>query len=195
MKEKIRTAFEAALAVLFLASSILGYYKDVSHMWEYCFISGIAVGAVFLVSVVRYLTKKKRLPVWAYLACAADVVLILIATLTMGLNLEGAFWFIHIINPALLLAYWLIFCDSSNLKRTRVTAALIFPLCYIIVSFVRLKLTGECAFPANAILNWNPQWLALPISAAVLAVILLVAFALYFLNRLFHKKHAVKKAD
>lgn len=44
---KIRKYIDLALSVLFISTAILGYYKDVSHMSEYCFISGILVGIIF----------------------------------------------------------------------------------------------------------------------------------------------------
>lgn len=47
---KIRKYIELVLSILFIISVILGYYKDVSHMSEYCFISGILVGVIFFVS-------------------------------------------------------------------------------------------------------------------------------------------------
>ncbi len=54
---KIRKYVDLALSILFILSVILGYYKDFSHMSEYCFISGLLVGIIFFIS---YLYQQKR---------------------------------------------------------------------------------------------------------------------------------------
>ena len=44
---KIRKYIDLTLSILFVLSVISGYYKDISHMSEYCFISGLLVGITF----------------------------------------------------------------------------------------------------------------------------------------------------
>ncbi len=188
-KSKAKSIAELVLGILFITMSVLGYYKEPVHMWEYCFLSGITTGLVFIVSFFLGVLKGKAFPDWVFLACATDIMIILIATAAVGLNLEGAFWFIHIIDPILLLAFWLIFCDGRKInKLLHYGAILLFLLVYIAVSFVRLKITGQCAFPANMILNWTPQIISLPIIVGLSVLFTALGVALVFLNRLIHKK-------
>jgi len=119
MKNKIRNVCDLVLGILFMVSVIAGYYKDISYMSEYCFISGIVVGAVFLFSFFYATYGKKRLPLWVYFDCMIAIVIIFIATIAIGLNLEGAFWFIHIINPILLFVYWCVFCNHNDIHKLK----------------------------------------------------------------------------
>lgn len=45
-KDKIKNICNLILGMLFVLTTILGYYKDVSYMSEYCFISGITFEVV-----------------------------------------------------------------------------------------------------------------------------------------------------
>ena len=196
MKVKAKAISELVLGILFVVMTTLGYYQETSHMWEYCFLSGLTVGIVMLASFVYSLVTKKQVPAWIHLACTTDVLLIMMATIAMGLNLDGAFWFIHIINPALLLVFWFVFCDGRSIRRPQfVGITLAFPIAYLAVSFVRLKITGLCAFPADRILRWTPQIIALPIVLVLSIVVLLLGFGLYALNRLIHKNVATEQRD
>ena len=76
---KNRKYVDVALSILFIVSTILGYYKDISHMSEYCFVSGIVVGIIFFVSFLRQKLQDRLLPAWIYLACLVDIFIILIA--------------------------------------------------------------------------------------------------------------------
>lgn len=191
MKTKVKAVCELVLGVLFIIMTILGYYNEVPHMWEYCFISGILTGVIFIFAFIYYLTTKKHIAEWIFLACTADISLILIGTLIMNLNVKGAFQFIHIFNPALLLLFWFIFCNSRNIQTARLTAlTLLFPLVYLAVSFIRLKMTGLCSFPADMILKWTPQIIALPIVIGLSVIVLIYGFVLHYLNRMVHKENS-----
>ena len=191
LKTKVKPIAELVLGILFIVMSVLGYYKEPVHMWEYCFLSGMTVGVILIVSFLLGVLNKKPLPDWVFLACATDILIILIATVAVGLNLEGAFWFIHIINPILLLAFWLVFCDGRKIsKLLHYGSVLLFLFTYAVVSFIRLKATGLCAFPANMILIWDPQIISLLILAGLSLLFLAVGAALVFLNRLIYKKRS-----
>ena len=114
---KTRKYIDLTLSLLFTLSFVLGYYKDVSHMSEYCFVSGLLVGITFFLSFLHQQTHEKPLNACIYLACVVDIFIIFIATVSIGLNLEGAFWFIHIINPVILVVYWFVFCDQRMMNR------------------------------------------------------------------------------
>ena len=127
------------LSILFILSVVLGYYKDVSHMSEYCFVSGLLVGITFFISYLHQQKHEKPLNACIYLACMVDIFIIFIATVSIGLNLEGAFWFIHIINTILLVIYWFVFCDQRMMNWKGTGSVVIFPLLYMLFAFVLFK--------------------------------------------------------
>lgn len=189
MKNKIRTISDLILGLSFLISVILGYYKDVSYMSEYCFISGFLAGILFLISFFYGLKTGKTLSGWLYFACMVNIFVIFIATVSMGLNLEGAFWVIHIINPLLLLVYWAAFCNHAKIGKFRgILSVLVFPLIYFLFAYILYRTTGNCPFPAKLLLVGS-TWPQILLGMLILVAALLALGALlHFLNVLVHRK-------
>ena len=184
---KIRKYIDLALSILFVLSVILGYYKDISHMSEYCFISGLLVGVTFFISFLHRQKHKKPLNSCIYLACLVDIFVIFIATVSIGLNLDGAFWFIHIINPIILLIYWFVFCDQRIMDWKGTFSVVLFPLLYMLFAFVLFKISGKCPFPASLIFMDYSGLIPLVI-ISVLAIVLWVSgYILHMLNRLIRR--------
>ena len=92
-KDRIRNICDLILGVLFISTTISGYYKDISYMSEYCFISGILVGLILIGSFICYIRKRKYFSEWIYADCVATIMVILIATLIIKLSLEGALYY------------------------------------------------------------------------------------------------------
>ncbi|MEX1307132.1 MAG: hypothetical protein AB1Z19_01240 [Eubacteriales bacterium] len=183
--EKAKNIFGLILGVSFIASVLIGYGKDMSFMGEYCFISGLLVGVVLVLSTNFEFKGKSIFPEWVFLACVTDTIVILIATLLMGLNLQGAFWFIHIINPALLLIYWLLFFDCKNILKTwRMIGVLAFPLMYMGFAFFLWKVTGNCPFPASLIFVEQTIGVAVIYILGIFILLLGLGYGLCILNKL-----------
>jgi len=184
---KIRKYIDLVLSILFVVSSIFGYYKDISHMSEYCFISGIVTGIIFFVSFLRQQKKNMALPICVYLACFIDIFIIFIATVAIGLNLEGAFWFIHIINPIVIAFYWFIFCDQRSMNWKGTFSVVLYPWLYMLFAFILFKISGKCPFPASLIFM-NYSGIASLIIIIVLGTILWgLGNILHMLNKLIRK--------
>lgn len=188
-KDRIRNIFDIILGVLFISTTISGYYKDISYMSEYCFISGIIVGLIFIGSFIFYIRKRKHFPEWIYADCVVTIMVILIATLIIKLSLEGAFWFIHVINPILLFVYWCIFCNHNKINNPLlISTNLVFPLFYIIFAKVIFTMTNKCPFPAKLILVGNPWHVVICYIIGICFVFLLLGYGLHFGNRLINQK-------
>lgn len=184
---KIRKYVDLTLSILFIISVILGYYKDVSHMSEYCFISGILVGITFFVSFLQQQKHGKLLHPCVYLACLVDIFVIFIATVAIGLNLDGAFWFIHIINPIILVIYWFIFCDQRTMNWNGVFSVAAFPLLYMLFAFILFKISGNCPFPANLIFMDYSGIVSLVILFVLVIILWVLGYILHILNKLVMK--------
>lgn len=178
---KIRKYIDLILSFLFILSVILGYYKDISHMGEYCFISGLLVGITFFISYLHQQKHEKPLNACIYLACMVDIFIIFIATVSIELNLDGAFWFIHIINPIILVIYWFVFCDQRIMNWKCTLSVVLFPLLYMLFAFVLFKISGSCPFPASLIFMDYTGLIPLVI-LVVLAIILWVLGYILHMN-------------
>lgn len=188
-KDKIRNIFNLILGMLFISTTILGYYKHISCLSEYCFVSGMIVGLIFIISFIYYINKKKFFPEWIYANCVVAIVIILIATIILKLRLEGAFWFIHIINPVLLFLYWITFCNHNKIKnQVLIITNLVFPLCYMIFAEIIFVITNNCPFPANLILVNNPWYIIICYLFGLSVVISLFGYILHLSNRFINKK-------
>lgn len=184
---KIRKYVDLFLSVLFVASVILGYYKDVSHMSEYCFISGIVTGVIFFVSFLKQQKNGKVLRSCIYLACLVDIFVIFIATAAIGLNLEGAFWFIHIINPIIIAVYWFVFCDQRTMNWKGTFSVVVFPLLYMMFAFILFQLSRSCPFPASLIFMDYGGIVPLMIIFVLAIVLWVLGYILHVLNKLIRK--------
>lgn len=181
---KIRKYADLTLSVLFILSVISGYYKDVSHMGEYCFISGLLTGIIFFISYLRQQRHKEPLNACIYLACVVDIFVIFIATVSVGLNLDGAFWFIHIINPIILLVYWFVFCDQKNMNLKGTLSVVIFPLLYMSFAFVIFKISGSCPFPASLIFMDYTGFISLAIIVVLAIILWVLGCVLHIVNKI-----------
>lgn len=184
---KIRKYIDLTLSILFVASSILGYANDISHMSEYCFISGMVVGIIFFASFLRQQKQDMALPVCVYLACFIDIFVIFIATVAIGLNLEGAFWFIHIINPIVIAFYWFIFCDQRSMNWKGTFSVVVYPLLYMLFAFILFKISGKCPFPASLIFMDYSGIVPLIIIIVLGTILWGLGYILHMLNKLIRK--------
>ncbi|MBO4319064.1 MAG: hypothetical protein J5857_01175 [Treponema sp.] len=189
MKNKIRNISDLVLGLLVLTVTIIGYYGQWEYIGEYCFISGIIIGIIFLSSFIYRVKTGKSFYVWVYACCSISTILIFIATLVLGLNLNGAFIFIHIVDPILILTYWIFFCDHTGIKNNRsIFTVLLWPVFYLILSEVILLVTGSCAFPASLVLTEHSPIVTIGLVLAVLTLFLLFGCIYHFGNRFIRSK-------
>jgi len=188
-KDRIRNICSLVLGILFISTTVLGYYKDVSYMSEYCFISGIIAGLILISSFIYYIKKRKYFPEWIYADCVVITIVIFIATIIIRLSLDGAFWFIHIINPILLFLYWCIFCNHNKISnQLLISTNLIFPICYVIFAQVVFVMTNKCPFPASLILVGNSRYVIICYIVGVCLIFLLLGYGLHFGNKFINQR-------
>lgn len=170
------------IAGIFIASTaILGYYGIVILMYELTFISNITAGIVLIADGVMGLTLKKNIPALIYqmvLPCIITVfstcVFALVGFFTF--NFEGAFFFLHVINPPVFLLLYL-FCVESNieskgdyLKNTFLSPLMITG--YLIFDFIRFFIVGFLVY------GLIPAEIVTPVSAVLIGIVFYFLMAL-----------------
>lgn len=191
MKRKIRSICDLLISLLFLISVMMGYYKNISHMSEYCFISGMLVSIIFIISFVYGICKNRALPTWLYFNCMISTIIIFIATITIRLNLEGAFWFIHIINPLLLFCYWSTFCNHLEVQNNWIIGTdIVFPICYFIFASILYRTVGICPFPISLVLIDSSSGQVILGIGLMILLFLLLGYGFHFLNRFLNRKRS-----
>lgn len=191
--KKAECIFDVFLGVSYLISTVIGYAPafpmgEFMHLGEWCCITGIA-GSLFYFGSFFCGIRGKELPEYLHLDVTVMLSLIFMATVLIRLNLEGIFWFIHLIGPVLVLIHFFLFCDCRKIERTAfVLTGIVFPLIYIVFASGILKLTGECPFPARLILVWDSPFMPFVMILALCILILVVGFVFLYLNRFICKK-------
>ena len=116
-----------------------------------------------------------------------DIFIIFIATVAIGLNLDGAFWFIHIINPIILIIYWFVFCDQRMMNWKGTLSVVLFPLLYMMFAFVLFKISGSCPFPASLIFMDYSGFIPLVILVVLAIILWVLGYILHMLNKLIRR--------
>ena len=148
----------------------------------------MVVGIFLIISFFYRLFKKKSLPTFLYFDCMINIIVIFFATIAIGLNLEGAFWFIHIINPVLLFFYWCIFCNhSSNCRNLTIMTDIAFPVLYFIYTFVMWKTISIKPFPVNLIFQ-NTLLQTILSAGFILLLFIILGYVFHFINKIIYKK-------
>ena len=141
---------------LFIILTALGGYKfQSSYMHELTFISNFSCGLLLLLDGLINLTRKKALPAILYqfvLPCILTVFCTVFFKIFgwYDFNFSGMFFFMHGINPILVLIMYL-FTTKLELKdkkdyvrRIFITPAMV--MCYLLFDYIRFLITGNLVY-------------------------------------------------
>ncbi len=145
------------------------------------------MGIFFVVCAVCLITNL-RVPQILYL-CATILLLIVFfvrIAFSNQFQMSGGFVFLHIVNPLLVLAYYLVFCDLSKTTVKSVPTVAAIPLFYLAFMLIFGSITGNYIY---FFMNYEKVgiWYSVLFILGILAGIFVVGFALYYLNRLIQK--------
>ena len=188
-KNKFGNIFAIFIGILYIAAIIWGYYqaipmKNYIYLAEWCFISGVAGGLFYTFTFFYQQIKRKKVSQILFLDITVILELIFIATITIQLNLGGAFWYLHVIGPLLVLIHFLFFCDCREIgKPILIFTSIIFPIGYIIFIAIIYALCGDAPFPVNMIFEQNSVGIELGMITGLSVLILLITFLFYVGNR------------
>lgn len=133
------------LGFLFLFTALFHYGKKFEFTYELTFLSNATAGLLLVIgSITKW--RKNPLPEVLYLSLTVllSFVFIICIAFISEFNFSGSLFFLHVINPLLLLAYFFFYVDlrSSN-KKILFIVPLILPVVYLIFALIFGKLTGQ----------------------------------------------------
>lgn len=188
----IGAVIELCLAVMLLATVIIGYAPTPNDLVELTAVSNFGIGLLMLISAILRLLNKKRLPNVVYLTALATIMivfLICMVSLTgiFTMNFSGAFLFLHVVNPLSVMAYYLIFTDENNFGEIcSIFIAPLFCLLYLLIDYVVGKSVGQFVYGF-----FKPEELnfgyALLVGVVIYVGLLAVSALMFLLNKLIHK--------
>ncbi|MDE7307000.1 MAG: hypothetical protein K2N33_06390, partial [Clostridia bacterium] len=161
--------------------------EHLAETYELTFLSSFAVGIFFIISGILMLLNK-RVPQILYL-CATILLLIVFFVCIAFVNqfqMSGGFAFLHIINPLIVLAYYLFLCNLSKTTVKLVPLVAVVPLLYLVFVLVFGSTTGNYIY---FFMNYDKVgvWYSVLFILGILAGIFAFGFALYFCNRIIQK--------
>ena len=175
------------IAIVLVLSSLLTYREHLAETYELTFLSSFIVG-IFFIACAICIIFNKRVPQILYL-CATILLLIVFFVCIAFSNqfqMSGGFAFLHIVNPLLVLVYYLLLCDLTKTTLKLVPTVAVIPLLYLAFVLIFGSVTGNYIY---FFMNYEKVgiWYSVLFILGILAGVFLFGFALYYLNRLIQK--------
>ncbi len=141
----------AAAAVSAFIAVCLGtcYFGDLRRFYEMTFLSNFIASAVLLTAAVKILLTGRDIPHFLYLDAASllAVVVVICAVYAPGVCFSGASVLLHLVDPILMTAFYLLFCDARGHGiPSAVATTLVFPSLYYIFMIVFGRLSGSSIY-------------------------------------------------
>lgn len=150
--------FELIIGIIMLASALYTYIPQPEFMHELTFLSNMAGGLLFLSGYVMRKVKQKELPHILYLTetvTISTVFLITVGGTVTGLanfNFSGGMFFLHAINPVLVVLYYVFFLGKRKYRFAYSALSPTFLMLYLLFDYIRFLITHELVynlFPAD----------------------------------------------
>lgn len=139
---KICSAF--ALTFVFVFSTIYSYANNFKYTYELTFLSNFSTGLFLLTVGILWLLNK---PVPQFLFLDFTILLLIVFGVSLAFaaefNFAGGFAFLHIVNPLLMLAFYLFLSNQTNVKWQFLFTILAMPIIYIIFALIFGATTGK----------------------------------------------------
>jgi len=188
----MKSGIKIAIGLMMLASVIAGYAPEPDLLVEFTCVSNVLGGLLLIADGIRNF-KGKTVPNWLYLNVCSGILFVFLVCLgslsgMYHMNYSGAFFFLHAVNPVLIiLCYIILYKDDtkSTFKRLAITPALI--LTYLLFDFILGNCRGYFVYQFCSPEDLN-LLITLIIVLSVYLLFLLFGLLLLALNRLAHRK-------
>ena len=183
-----KIGFAFLLGLLFIISPLYAYRGNYAFAYELTFLSNFLSG-IFMGIVGILMCFDKKVPQFLFLDFAILLLIVFFVTVSFSGNFKmtGVMFILHIINPVLAAAYYLVFSDQTATEKKFVPTALVMPVLYLVFSLLYGTLTGNYIYFFLDYEQNGIGYMCLFLSG-ISAGTVLVSFFLYDLNRLFRKQ-------
>ncbi len=187
----LQAGVKIGIGTVLLGSIIWGYSQIPQNMIEYTFLSNLVESIVLICSGIL-LAKRKSIPT------IIDLCMVILALIMFGIcisnyslfRFDGAFLFLHIINPILIFMHWIVITEKGKIASpTHVFAVSFLPSIYIAFLFFYGHITGDYIYHVFDINALGTLRVAI-FTLTVFVFFLGVAFILYFIDKVIGKKYS-----
>lgn len=182
---KVITAI--ALAFIFIFTAVYSYRNSFEYTYELTFLSNFSTGIFLLLAGIFWLCDRS-FPQFLFLDFT--ILLLIVFGVCMAFigefNFSGGFEFLHIVNPLLMLTFYLFFTNQTKVKRRFLFTALALPAAYLVFVLIFGAATGKYIYFFLDYREYGAVYTVLFI-LGILIGLTAVSIGLYYLNKLIHK--------
>lgn len=188
----VKNIIKVVAGLVMIAIVFIGYIPQPEYLVELTCVSNTLGGLLLLTDGILNIAKKKTYLNSFYLNVTVSILIVLfvcIGSLTGAykFNFNGAFFFMHVINPLGFMTCYMFFIDEQGRTIKSVLTAPIMTMAYLLFDYIRCRFTGEFVYgfiaPEELTLIW-----AIFAGIAIYIILYLFSLSLFGLNRLMHKK-------
>lgn len=190
--KKVVAIFKIVFGILMPIMVFIGYLPEPELLVEFTCISNAVTGILLITDGILNL-KDKKLPVRIYGNICVG--LFVVFAISMGsltgayrINFKGAFFFLHVISPIVLMLFYILFCDDSKGKAIfKMLLNPIFLMAYFLFDFILGKNRGYFVY---GFFEADGFGIGSALIFGVIVYVLLFASGGVFLllNGIFHRK-------
>ena len=194
---KLKVAIKIGIGCILLISVIWGYTFQDLNINAYTFLSNTTESLVLICSGILLALRQKHIPTYI------DLCLVILAFIMLGIcvtnyeifGFDGAYLFLHVINPILLLLHWIFITEKGKIKSPKyVLSVLILPAMYMTFLFTFGLITNNYLYPVFDINSLGIVSVA--VFVFIVAVVFLgFAYVLYFIDRKMGKNNGCRIAE
>lgn len=181
-----------AVGLLMIATVLIGYIPQPEYLIELTCISNTLGGLLLLTDGILNIISKKAYPGSFYRNITVSIFVVFLVCMgslagAYQFNFNGAFFFMHVINPVVFLLCYMFFVNEQGCKIRSVLTAPVMTIGYFLFDYIRYRFTGEFVYGFIELEKFALVWAVLAgiVSYAFLCVLSLILFAL---NRFVHRK-------
>lgn len=176
-----------------IAVVLIGYLPQPEYLVELTCISNTLGGLLLLADGILNITKKKNFPNAFYLNVAVSILIVFLICIgsiagDYKFNFEGAFFFMHVINPIVFVVFYMLFVDERGRKIRFALTAPIMIMGYVLFDYIRYQVIGELVYGLVEIEELT-LFYAIIAGVVIYLFMCLIGLGLFWLNRIVHKNY------
>lgn len=175
------------LSLLLIISPLYAYRGNYTFTYELTFLSNFSTGIFMLIAGILLCVDKKA-PQILFLDFAMLLLIVFGVTVSFSgnFNMTGDMFFLHVINPVLVIAYYFIFSDQTTTKKKLLPTVLCMPVTYLIFAVFYGRITGNYIYFFLDYKTNGMGYMCLFVLGIAVGTVL-IGFLMYYLNRWIRK--------